>query len=225
MIEYSFYFVCTPIGNLEDLSFRAKRILSTVDFILAEDTRKTRKILSHYGIDIPLKSYHDHNKVKVTPHIIELIKKGKRVALVSDAGTPLVSDPGYYILRKLVENDISFTVIPGPTAITTALVLSGMPSDRFAFLGYVPRKRGQRKKFLEEIREFRYTVIVFETPHRIEKTLNEIVEIMPDREIAIAREMTKLHEETIRGMAKEVLLRIQGKRIRGEITLVIRGSG
>lgn len=224
MIKHQFYFVATPIGNLKDLSARAEEVLSSVDIILAEDTRKTGKLLKAFSIKGNLISYHDHNKEKVTPGILRAIEGGKRVALVTDAGTPLISDPGYYILKKLLAQGVSFTAIPGPSAVTTALVLSGLPTDRFTFFGYIPKKSGQRKKLLEEIEEHPYTSVLFETPHRIHKTLSELAALMPEREIVIAREMTKLHEEVIRGEAADVLKEIESRKIRGEITLLIRGK-
>ncbi len=224
MIEYQFYFVGTPIGNLKDLSYRAEEVLSKVDVILAEDTRKTRTLLKHYGINAPLLSYHDHNKEKVTPRIMKLIEEHKSVALVTDAGTPLISDPGYYILQRLIAGGVSFTVIPGPSAVTAALVLAGLPTDRFTFFGYLPKKRGQRKRLLEEIMEHPYTSVLFETPHRIVRSVEEIAALMPEREIVIARELTKLHEEVIRGKANEVLKEIENRTIKGEITLLVKGN-
>jgi len=225
MVEYQFYFVGTPIGNLKDISYRAEEILSSVDVVLAEDTRKTRILLRHYGIDVSLLSYHDHNKERVTPKIMRMLEEGKSVALVTDAGTPLISDPGYYILRRLISEGISFTVIPGPSAVTAALVLSGLPTDKFTFFGYVPKKSGQRKRILEEVRKHPYTSILFETPHRLVRTLEEISDLMPGREIVVARELTKMHEEVVRGPVEEVLGKFEKRKVRGEITLLVRGVG
>ncbi|HSG28068.1 MAG TPA: 16S rRNA (cytidine(1402)-2'-O)-methyltransferase [Candidatus Krumholzibacterium sp.] len=225
MRRFSFYFIGTPIGNLEDLSMRAVSILGEVDTLWAEDTRKTRTLLQRYGIEVPVRSFHDHNKERVTPGIVEGLAGGGTGALVSDAGMPGISDPGYYLVNRLIEEGIGFTVIPGPSAVTTALVLSGLPSDRFEFLGYLPRKRGALEKALEEAGASAGTSIFFESPHRIGKTLEAAARVLGGREIAVAREMTKLHEEVIRGSAGEIIDRLGERKIRGEITLLVRGKG
>jgi len=226
MRPFQFYFVSTPIGNLEDISGRAVSMLGSVDFLLAEDTRKTRILLARHGIEVSLRPYHDFNKEKVIGSIIESLRGGKTGALVSDAGTPCVSDPGFYLARRLIEEGITFTSLPGASAVTTALVLSGLPPDRFAFFGYLPKKKGAIEKVLLEAAAFTGTSIFFESPHRIVKTLGTIHELLGEREIAVAREMTKLHEEVLRGTAEEVG-RILGGRggVKGEITLLIRGVG
>jgi 16S rRNA (cytidine1402-2'-O)-methyltransferase len=225
MRRFPFYLVSTPIGNLADLTHRAVEVLSDVDLILAEDTRKTRTLLKRYGIETNVRSFHDHNKERVTPSIIRSIKGGESAALVTDAGTPGISDPGYYLVRALLESGIEFTAIPGPSAVTQALVLSGLPTDRFTFYGYVPRKKGARSRVIEEAAGGTGTSIFFESPHRLLGTLEAIGSIMPEREIVVAREMTKLHEEVARGTASELLGRFSKGKVRGEVTLLIRGLG
>ncbi|MBU8923473.1 MAG: 16S rRNA (cytidine(1402)-2'-O)-methyltransferase [Bacteroidales bacterium] len=225
MRTYPFYLVSTPIGNLEDISRRSIEVLGSIDVLFAEDTRKTRTLLQRYGINVPVIAFHDHNKEKVTPGVIERLKDGETAALVSDAGMPGISDPGYYLVRRLIDEGIAFTVIPGASAVTTALVLSGLPTDRFAFLGYLPRKKGALARVLGEAAEYTGTSIFFESPHRIIKTLRVAGEVMGDREVVVAREMTKLHEEIIRGTGDEVADRMEKSRVRGEITLLVRGRG
>lgn len=223
MRTYPFYLVSTPIGNLADITRRAIEILRSVDLVLAEDTRKARTLLSHYGIDVRTQSFHDHNKERVTPSVIERLRAGETIALVTDAGTPGISDPGFYIVRALIEAGIEFTAIPGPSAVTQALVLSGFPTDRFAFYGYIPRKKGARERLIAEAAAAPATAVFFESPHRIVDTLEAIAAILPEREVAVVREATKLHEETVRGTASEVAAHFTG-RVRGEVTLLVRGS-
>jgi len=225
MKSYQFYLVSTPIGNLGDISERALEVLKSVDEILAEDKRKAGILLSHYGINTRLGSYHDHNKEKVTPGIIESLKQGRRMALITDAGTPVISDPGYYLVRELIRNGIEFTGIPGPTSIIHALTLSGLPPDRFTFMGYIPRKKGKRDKLIKEAGSREETVIFFESPFRLIKTLNSISGILGEREVVVARELTKLHEEVQRGSAAELVERFGQRRIKGEVTLLLRGLG
>jgi 16S rRNA (cytidine1402-2'-O)-methyltransferase len=222
---FPLYLVSTPIGNLGDLSPRAVDVLSSVDLILAEDTRRTRVLLGASGISVPVRSYHDHNKERVTPDVIEMLRGGKRIALVADAGTPAVSDPGYYLVRRLIEEGIEFTAVPGPSAVLTALVLSGLPTDRFAFFGYMPRKKGERERVIEEAGANRGTGIFFESPHRLIKTLEVFERILPGRELVVARELTKVHEEVVRGDATRLLEHFSGKGIRGECVLLVRGVG
>jgi len=225
MKSYQFYLVSTPIGNLGDISERALEVLREVDEVLAEDKRKAGILLSHYRIETRLGSYHDHNKEKVTPAIIEKLREGKRIALITDAGTPVISDPGYYIVRELIRNGIEFTGIPGATSIIHALVLSGLPPDRFSFLGYIPRKKGKREKLIREAGEREETVIFFESPYRLVKSLKSIREVLGEREVAVARELTKMHEEVRRGPVSEVIEIFENRRVKGEITLLIRGTG
>jgi 16S rRNA (cytidine1402-2'-O)-methyltransferase len=225
MRRFPFYLVSTPIGNLDDLSPRAVEVLAEVDLILAEDTRRTRKLLAARGIETPLRSFHDHNKERVAPEVVRLIEGGGSIALVSDAGTPSINDPGYYMVRTLVERGIEFTAVPGPSAILTALVLSGLPTDRFAFYGYMPRKKGEREKAILEAGDERGTAIFFESPHRLLKTLQVLHELLPGREIVVARELTKMHEELRRGIASELLEYFGSKGVKGEIVILLRGLG
>jgi 16S rRNA (cytidine1402-2'-O)-methyltransferase len=217
------YIVSTPIGNLEDLTYRAHRILEEVHFIAAEDTRHTQKLCDHYRIATTLTSYHDFNKEEKTPVLLEKLKQGHSIALVSDAGTPLISDPGYYLLTRAIEKNIRVIPIPGPSAILTALAASGLPTDAFRYEGFLPRKSTARIRILEALAQESRTIILFETPHRIKATLSEIQEIFGNRKLAIARELTKAYEEIIRGSAEEVLTRYTSKKPRGEITVVIAG--
>ncbi len=223
--KYQFYFVATPIGNLGDFSARGLDVIRSVDLLLAEDTRKTKVLLDNYRLEVPVRSYHDHNKEKVTPSILERLKGGAAIALVSDAGMPGISDPGYYLVRKLIEEGIEYTVIPGPSAVTAALILSGFPPDRFSFYGYLPRKKGARERVISEAGESRGTSILFESPYRIIKTLQAVDSLLGEREVAVAREMTKIHEEVLRGSAAEIIRRIGDRKLKGEITLVIKGRG
>jgi 16S rRNA (cytidine1402-2'-O)-methyltransferase len=225
MREFSFYLVSTPIGNLSDLTHRAGEILASVDFILAEDTRKSGTLLKAYGIEARTIPYHDHNKEKVTPGILDRIEGGETGALVTDAGTPGVSDPGYYLVRAMIERGIEFTALPGPSAVMQGLVLSGLPTDRFTFYGYVPRKKGARDRLFEEAGAAVGTAIFFESPHRIISTLEALSRVLPDRQAAVARELTKLHEEMARGTAAELVERFAERRVRGEITLLVHGAG
>ena len=223
--KYRFYFIGTPIGNLGDFSTRAVDLIKSVDLLLAEDTRKTGILLKKNQIEIPLRSFHDHNKEKVTPSIIRKLKEGATIALVSDAGMPGISDPGYHLVRKLIEEDIEYTVIPGPSAVTTALLLSGFPPDRFSFYGYLPRKKGAREKIIKEAGENQGTSIFFESPYRIIKALQAVDSQLGERDVVVAREMTKIHEEVLRGSAADIINRIGDRKLKGEITLVVRGRG
>ena len=219
------YIVGTPIGNLEDISLRALRILREVELIAAEDTRKTRKLLTHYQITCPLTSYHDHNKEAKAPYLIERLKKGQKVALVSEAGTPGLSDPGYYLIRFAVEEKIPLVPIPGPAALIAALSVSGLPTDRFVFEGFLPRKGGKRRKRLESLKEEKRTVILYESPHRLIRLLEEIQTVLgKNRPIVVAKELTKLHEEFCRGKVEEVLEKLKGKKVLGEQAVLIAGS-
>ena len=222
---FPLYLVSTPIGNLGDLPLRAVEVLSSVDLILAEDTRRARVLLGAKGISAPVRSYHDHNKERVTPAVVEMLREGKRVALIADAGTPAVSDPGYYLVRRLIEEGIEFTAVPGPSAILTALVLSGLPTDRFTFFGYMPRKKGERERVIEEAGSNRGTGIFFESPYRLIKTLETFERILSGRELVVARELTKLHEEIVRGDAAQLLEHFREKGVKGECVLLVRGRG
>ncbi len=225
MRSFQFYLVSTPIGNLDDLSSRAVDVLGSVDIVLAEDTRKAKVLLGRHGIDTEVRSFHDHNKERVTPSIIRQLEGGKSVALVADAGTPVISDPGYYLVRKLIEQGIEITSIPGASAVTTALVLSGLPPDRFTFYGFIPRKRGAREQVILEAGKSRGTGLFFESPRRLIGTLEAIGELLGDREVVVARELTKVHEEVCRGSAAILLEHFRRHGVRGEITILIRGVG
>jgi 16S rRNA (cytidine1402-2'-O)-methyltransferase len=218
------YIVSTPIGNLEDITFRAVRILREVAVVAAEDTRHTQKLLSHFNIHTPLTSYHDFNKEEKTPVLIAKLNEGASIALVADAGTPTLSDPGYFLIKQAIEADISVSPIPGPAAAIAALSVSGLPSDRFAFEGFLPRKKGARKRRLESLRSDPRTLIFYESPYRVIDLLEEIRAIFGERRVGIAREMTKVFEEMIRGNLAEVIERIGRKKVRGEITLVVEGN-
>ncbi|HMA76651.1 MAG TPA: 16S rRNA (cytidine(1402)-2'-O)-methyltransferase [Candidatus Krumholzibacteriaceae bacterium] len=221
---FQFYFVSTPIGNLGDFSERAAVTLRDVDLILAEDKRKTGILLSRYRINNKLRAYHDHNKKRVTPDVIKGLKEGLRMALVTDGGTPLISDPGFYLIRELIKNDIEFTVVPGPTAPISALVLSGFPPDRFTFFGYMPRKKGKKEKLIEKAGKRKETSIFFESPYRLLKTLEFIKRVLGDRDVVVARELTKRYEDVRRGPVSELIEYFSSKKVKGEITLLIKGS-
>jgi 16S rRNA (cytidine1402-2'-O)-methyltransferase len=223
--EGSCLFVATPIGNLDDVSLRGLAALAAADVVCAEDTRRTRILLSRYGLQARLLAYHDHNKLRVVPGIVERVRAGGRVAVVSDAGMPAVADPGYVLIRALKAAGLPWSVVPGPSSLLAALVLSGLPTDRFLFTGYTPRKSGRLRTFLEEALRERGTVVLLESVHRIRKTLAVLAELAPDRELAVAREITKLHEECLHGTATELLEVIDGPRLKGELVLLMRGCG
>lgn len=215
------YIVATPIGNLEDITLRALRILKEVDEILCEDTRQTIKLLNHYDIKNKLSSYHKYNEQESADKIIEKLQSGKDIALVSDAGLPLISDPGSVLVVKCNENDIKTEVLPGANAALSALQLSGLDSTRFTFFGFSPKNNKDHKKFIDDILSCPNTAIVYESPHHLVKTLKEISEIDPNRKISISREITKKFEETIRGSAEELFKVFDEKPPKGEFVLVI----
>jgi 16S rRNA (cytidine1402-2'-O)-methyltransferase len=217
------YVVGTPIGNLEDITLRALRIMREVNLIACEDTRQTQKLLNHYEISTPTISYHDHNEMTRAPELIVRMEEGDSVALVTDAGMPGISDPGYRLIALAIRHHIPVVPIPGASAFLSALVASGLPGETFRFGGFLPSKSGQRRKALEAIRESPRTQIFYETPHRILETLKDIADVMgPSRHIVIAREVTKLHEEFMRGAAAHVLAEAESRgEIKGEITLLI----
>ncbi|MGD0780259.1 MAG: 16S rRNA (cytidine(1402)-2'-O)-methyltransferase [Dehalococcoidales bacterium] len=215
------YVVATPIGNLEDISLRALRVLREVKLIAAEDTRKTRRLLTDYDIKTPMTSYYEHNKLTKLDYILDQLKEAD-VALVSEAGMPGISDPGYELIAAASRQNISVIPIPGPSAITTALAISGLPTDRFTFIGFLPSKAAARRKALEKIASEPGTIIALEAPHRLAAALEDIIETLGDRRIAICREMTKLHEEIFRGTLGEAIKHFTNPR--GEFTLVIEGK-
>lgn len=218
------YVVPTPIGNLRDITLRALEVLEAADLVAAEDTRQSLKLLNHFNIKKPLISYHKFNEQNKSGSIIDLLREGKDIALVSDAGTPGISDPGSVIIKKCIEEQIDFIVLPGATAVTTALVYSGLDTDRFMFLGFFPRETKDRKKLMGEIRDRRETLIMYEAPHRLLDALTYLGEALGDREMAVCRELTKLHEEIFRGTIREAAEHFGSKQIKGEIVLVIRGK-
>ncbi len=222
MVIGKLYLVATPIGNLEDITFRAVRVLKEADLIACEDTRHTRGLLDHYGIDRPAISYHEHNEAGRTPDLIERLKGGQNIAMVSDAGTPLISDPGYRLVNQALAEGIVVVPIPGPSAILAALTASGLPTDAFHFGGFLPARTSQRRKALEAVREFECSLVFYETPHRILEALEDVAAVLGGRPIVLTRELTKLHEEFLRGTAAEVLARLRERpSIKGEMTLVI----
>jgi 16S rRNA (cytidine1402-2'-O)-methyltransferase len=218
------FIVPTPIGNLEDITFRAVRILKEADLILAEDTRTTRKLLQHYQIQTPLQSYHIFNEHKKTEEITVRIHAGEIIALVSDAGTPSISDPGFMLVRACITKNIPVECLPGPTALIPALVSSGFPNERFCFEGFLPHKKGRKTRLNELCMEHR-TIIIYESPHRIVKTLQELEQAMGNkRKCSVSRELTKLHEETIRGSFMELAEHFTKKAPRGEMVIVINNK-
>jgi len=218
------YVVGTPIGNLEDITLRALRTLRQVSLIAAEDTRSTGRLLAHYHIETPLTSYWEHNKLSKLHTILAALEEGD-VALVSQAGMPGLSDPGYELIRAAIEADHRVSPIPGPTAPITALVVSGLPTDRFLYLGFLPRRAGARRRLLAQVAPVQHTLLAFEAPHRLLETLKDVEKILGDREMAIARELTKLHEEVWRGRVSQARAHFTAQPPRGEFTLVIAGAG
>lgn len=221
-LEPGLYIVATPIGNLGDMTLRGLATLAAADTVLCEDTRITARLLERYAIRVPLSPYHEHNAAKVRPGILARLKDGACIALVSDAGMPLVSDPGYRLVHEAIAEGIPVTACPGPSAVLTGLALSGLPSDRFAFFGFMPQKSGERKRLLGEVEAMRATLVFFDSPHRICDTLADVAAALPGRQVAVARELTKLHEEVLRGSAQEVAAQLaQRAAVKGEITLLL----
>lgn len=218
------FVVATPLGNLQDITLRALEVLKTVDLICAEDTRHTGILLKHYGIRKPLLSYQEYNETQRIPEILGRLKIGQNVALLSDAGTPTISDPGFKLVRECIKEKIKVETIPGPSAVTAALVISGLPTDKFFFLGYLPKKESHRKKLLNSLRKMiqiiKSTVIIFEAPHRLIKTLEELKEVFGDIDIVICRELTKIHEEIRREKISEAIKHFEQVKPLGELTLL-----
>jgi 16S rRNA (cytidine1402-2'-O)-methyltransferase len=215
------YLVATPIGNLEDITLRALRVLREVSLIAAEDTRTTRKLLSHYGIKARLTSYHEHNKGAKIPYILDALRHGD-VALVSEAGMPGVSDPGYDLVAAAAEAGVPVVAVPGPSAVVTALAVSGLPTRQFTYVGFLPRRRGERRRLLSTLAAQPQTVVALESPHRLLATLSDLLAVLGDRRIAVCRELTKLHEEVFRSRISEAIAHFQEPR--GEFTLVLAGA-
>jgi 16S rRNA (cytidine1402-2'-O)-methyltransferase len=218
------YLVPTPIGNLADMTYRAVEILKTVDLILAEDTRTSGKLLKHYAIDRPLQSFHIHNEHKKLTEVIEKLKAGKKIALISDAGTPGISDPGFLLAREAVREGILFESLPGATALIPALIKSGLPNDRFTFEGFLPHKKG-RKTRIEELQEEKRTMVFYESPHRLLKTLTQFAEAFGgEREASVSRELTKLYEETLNDTLNNLVEHFTTHAPKGEIVLTVAGK-
>jgi 16S rRNA (cytidine1402-2'-O)-methyltransferase len=219
------YLVGTPIGNVEDLSPRARKILGAVDLIAAEDTRHTRALLSRFDINRPLVSYHDHNKESRTPELVSRLKEGASVAIVSDAGSPGISDPAFTLVRAAVLAEAPVVPIPGPSSALCALEVSGLPTDRFAFEGFLPRRSGRRRTRIQELRDEPRTIIFFESPHRLKGAIRDLLEVLGDRPASVSRELTKKFEETRRGTLQSLLEWVEAKPPRGEFVLVVAGRG
>ena len=219
------YVVATPIGNLEDMTYRAVRVLREAGVIACEDTRHTAKLLAHYGIEKPTVSYHEHNEAARAEELVKRLEQGVDIAQVSDAGMPGISDPGYRVIKLAIERGIQVVPVPGPSAAIAALAASGLPTDSFQFIGFLPARSGERRTMLESLRETEQTTVVYEAPHRLVEAMRDVVEILgPQRPLVVARELTKIHEEFLRGSAAEVLEQVQRREVKGEITLVIGKS-
>ena len=218
------YVVATPIGNLGDITLRALDVLRDVDLVAAEDTRHSGLLLRHFGIDKPLISYHEHNEAMRTAQLIERLTTGEKIALITDAGMPGLSDPGARLIRECIKRELAFTIVPGPSSILAALVGSGYSIEKFCFRGFLPVKSGQRERELRAVNERDETTIFFESPYRLTKTLTACIDILQDRQLCVARELTKKFEEFRRGSARELLAHYQAHPPKGEIVLVIQGA-
>ena len=215
------YLVPTPIGNLEDITLRAIRVLNEVDAILAEDTRTSGNLLRHLDISKPMTAFHLNNEHQQVERLADRIEAGETLALVTDAGTPAISDPGFMLVRECIKRDLEVECLPGPTAFVPALVNSGLPAERFIFEGFLPHKKGRQTK-IQQIANYPYTTILYESPYRLVKTLQQLMEVMgPDRQVAVARELTKIHEENVRGTLAEVIEYFSQKEVKGEIVIVL----
>lgn len=216
------YITGTPLGNLEDMTFRAVETLNNVDVILCEDTRTTRKLTTHFDITTPLRAYHDFNKSETEDKIIEEMRHGKAFALVSDAGMPVISDPGYELIERMQEEGLKYTIIPGASAFTMALVMSGIPSFDFTFFGFLPKSQSKRKEKLKEIMMHTHTSVIYESPHKLKKTVEQIADISPEREMSISREITKKFEQNMKGKAAEILEKLDVEiPLKGEFVIVM----
>lgn len=218
------FVVATPIGNMEDITFRAIRVMKEVTLIAAEDTRRTKKILNHYGISTPLVSYHEHNENEMALRLVEKLKEGSGVALVSDAGTPGISDPGYRLVKLAIENSVPIVPVPGASAFTAVLSVSGLPTDEFTFKGFIPAQSGRRKQFFLDMKARGGTFVMYESPSRIKKTLSEMKEILGEARLVVGREVTKLYEEILRGSIGDIERVFGEKEPLGELTLVVRSE-
>jgi 16S rRNA (cytidine1402-2'-O)-methyltransferase len=218
------FIVPTPIGNLEDITLRALRVLKEVDLIAAEDTRHTQHLLNHYGIGTTLTSYHEHNEREKAQTLVDRIKNGANIALVSDAGTPVIADPGFRLVAAAIAAGVQIVPLPGAAALATVLSASGLPTDRFLFEGFLPAKKAERKAKLQALREQTATLIFYEAPHRLLDTLNDIRQLLGDRRLVIAREVSKVHEEFLRGAVSGIIDQLADREVKGEITLVVHGA-
>lgn len=218
------YICATPIGNLDDVTLRVLQVLSAVDLVAAEDTRRTRKLLARHGVSAKLISYRDSNEREEAGRLAGRMKRGARIALVTDSGMPTISDPGYRLVRACIENGIPVEVVPGPSAALSALAVSGLPTDRFAFEGFLPKKQGDRARRLGDVASDPRTLILFEAPGRVRRTLLELKEAFGDRTVAVARELTKVHEEVLRGSISEIIQTLEGREVLGEVVLVVAGA-
>ena len=221
----SLYLVATPIGHLGDVSERMRDVLASVALIAAEDTRRTGRLLKHLDISGNMTSYHDHNERQKWQLLIETLERDDDVAVVTDAGTPGIADPGWRVVQEAIARDIQIVAIPGPTALVPALILSGLPVHRFVFEGYLPKKSGGRLRRLEELRQEERTMIFYETPHRVAKIIGEMHDVLGDRQASFSRELTKQHEETVRGPLSELRARLEEKPPKGEFVIVVTGTG
>ena len=218
------YIVATPIGNLADLTLRAADVLESVSQVAAEDTRRTRKLLAHLGIGKHLVCYREENRSKAAREIISSLLAGRSIALVTDAGTPGLSDPGHYLVQKALESQIRVVPVPGVSALASALSVSGLPLDRFVFEGFLPPRQASRRKRLLELAGTGYPMIIYESPRRLQATLSDLLDVLGDRNVVVAREMTKVHEEFLRGPASEVMENLTARDLKGEITLLVAGG-
>jgi len=224
-MEAGTLYICpTPIGNLDDITLRVLNILKEVDLIAAEDTRHTLRLLNHFEIKKPMTSYHEHNIREKGPRLVQQLQEGKTIALVSDAGMPGISDPGQDLIRLAIQDGIEVVGLPGPSAALLALVISGLPTEKFAFEGFLPSRSTDRKKALEKIRAEKRTLIFYESPHRIASSLRDMLDILGDRQASLSRELTKHYEETIRGGLEEILSVAEGRTLKGEMVLVVSGA-
>ena len=218
------YIVGTPIGNLEDITYRAVRTLKEVNLVASEDTRRSKILFNHYNINTPLVSYYEYNKYKRAPQLIKNLLEGKNLALISNAGTPGISDPGYFLIKIAIDNNLPVIPIPGTSSLITALSVSGLPTDRFIFEGFLPRKKAKRITYLKKLQNEKGTLLFFESPYRIINTLKEMLTLWGNRDAVLAREMTKIYEEFIREKIIKIIQKLEGKKIRGEITLLVSGK-
>ena len=217
------YLVATPIGNMEDMTFRAVRVLKECDVVAAEDTRRTGQLLKHFSLSKPMLSYFQFNEAKRSEEILERLQRGEKVALVTDAGSPGISDPGERVVRAVREAGLRVESVPGPCALVAALTASGLPTDEFHFIGFLPHKSGQRRKQLEALKQFAGTLVLYESPYRIEKLLVELAEVFPERQIVLARELTKKFEEFLHGTPAELLEVTKKRSLKGEFVVMVRG--